>query len=67
MAKSKPNKTLYVTQIGSKIGCTKSQVLSLRGLGLGKIGKTVKVEDNSCIKGMIRKVAHIVEIGDSNE
>jgi large subunit ribosomal protein L30 len=65
-AENSKKKTLCVKQIGSKIGCTKSQISSLRGLGLGKIGKTALVEDNRCVAGLIKTVAHLVKVEDSN-
>lgn len=67
MAKAKSNKTLSITQTGSAIGCTDLQRMNLKGLGLGKIGKTVTIKDDECTRGMIRKVSHLVKIGDSNE
>jgi large subunit ribosomal protein L30 len=58
---------LCVKQIGSSIGCTESQTQSLRGLGLGKIGKKVVLADNGCVRGLIRKVSHLVKVGCVNE
>jgi large subunit ribosomal protein L30 len=31
-------------------------------LGLRRIGHVVEVQDNPCIRGMLRKVAHLVKI-----
>ncbi|MDR2646441.1 MAG: 50S ribosomal protein L30 [Holosporaceae bacterium] len=59
-------KYLCVTQIASSTRCERGQVLSLKGLGLGKIGKKVMREDNNCIRGLIRKVSHLVKVEDSN-
>ena len=61
------DKTVCVEQVRSKIGCTVPQLQSLRGLGLGKIGKKMVLQDNNCVRGLIRKVAHLVKVGDSNE
>jgi large subunit ribosomal protein L30 len=66
-AKAKSANKLCVRQVGSAIGCTESQLSCLRGLGLGRIGKKVLVEDNNCIRGLIRKVLHLVKVEDSNE
>ncbi|MBQ8482311.1 MAG: 50S ribosomal protein L30 [Alphaproteobacteria bacterium] len=55
-------KTIKVTRIGSTIGRPKSQELNLRGLGLTKNGRTVELEDTPAIRGMIRKVAHLVKV-----
>ncbi len=71
MTKAKTAKTsakkIRVTQIKSSIGCVKAQRQSLSGLGLGKVGKSVIREDNSCVRGLIRKVSHLVTVVDSNE
>ena len=47
--------TIKVKQIKSKIG-------SLEALGLRKISQVVEVEDNPSIRGMIRKVRHLVTV-----
>ena len=56
------NKTIKVTRIGSTIGRPKSQELNLRGLGLTKTGRTVELEDTLAVRGMIKKVAHLVKV-----
>jgi large subunit ribosomal protein L30 len=56
---------LCVVQTASKARCEKSQVLSLKALGLGKIGKKVVVKDDGCIRGLLRKVAHLVRVEDA--
>ena len=58
--------SLIVTQIGSQIGCVKNQRACLKGLGLGKIGRTATLDDNPCVRGMIRKVAHLVKVEVAN-
>ena len=35
---------------------------TLRALGLGKIGRTVDQVDNDCVRGMIFKVKHLVQV-----
>lgn len=59
MAKAK---TLLVTQTSSAIGREKSQGATLKGMGLGKIGRTVELEATPIYLGMIRKVAHLVSV-----
>ncbi|MDR0631939.1 MAG: 50S ribosomal protein L30 [Holosporaceae bacterium] len=66
MAKTTKQNSLFVTQTKSKAGREKSLLLSLRALGLGRIGKKVQVEDNGCIRGLIRKVSHLVRVEESN-
>jgi large subunit ribosomal protein L30 len=67
MAKAKEKvRNLCVIQIRSQSRCEKSQVLSLKALGLGKIGRKVQVEDNGCIRGLVRKVSHLVKVEEFN-
>jgi len=49
-----------ITQVRSKIGAMKKQKLTLEALGLRKINHTVEKELTPQIKGMIRKVNHLV-------
>ncbi|MEQ8719428.1 MAG: 50S ribosomal protein L30 [Acidimicrobiales bacterium] len=52
---------LRVTQIRSAIGTKPKQRGTLRALGLGRIGKNNTLPDRPEIRGMIRKVRHLVE------
>ena len=52
-------KTLRITQVKSAIGKKYDQERTLKALGLGKIGRSV---DNPCVRGMIFKVKHLVEV-----
>jgi large subunit ribosomal protein L30 len=58
-------KTLKVTQIGSPIGRRKDQRATLIGLGLNKMHKTRELEDTPSVRGMIRKVHHLVKLEES--
>jgi large subunit ribosomal protein L30 len=53
---------IKVTQTRSGINRHKSQKLTLRGLGLTKMHKSVILNDTLAIRGMIRKVSHLVEV-----
>lgn len=55
-------KTITVRQTGSPIRRPKEQRDTLIGLGLNKIGRTRTLEDTPSVRGMIRKVHHMVEI-----
>lgn len=55
-------KTIKVVQIVSKIGHGKDQIATLTGLGLGKIGRESVLEDTPSVRGMIRKVSHLVKV-----
>jgi large subunit ribosomal protein L30 len=54
--------TLVVEQTGSPIRCPAHQRETLVGLGLNKIGRKREMPDNPAIRGMIRKVSHLVRI-----
>lgn len=51
-----------VTQIRSVSGSTVRQKLTLKGLGLGRIGKSRVVNDDGPTRGMIDKVRHLIEV-----
>ncbi|MDP9144039.1 MAG: 50S ribosomal protein L30 [Actinomycetota bacterium] len=48
--------------MGSVIGCTDSQRATVRGLGLRRMHQVVERIDTPAIRGMVRKVPHLVEI-----
>lgn len=54
--------TVTVRQTGSAIRRKPDQRATLVGLGLGRIGKTKTLEDTPSVRGMISKVAHMVEV-----
>ena len=51
-----------VRQIGSPIRRTKDQRQTLVGLGLNKMHRVRELEDTPAVRGMIRKVRHMVEV-----
>ncbi|MBL4647334.1 MAG: 50S ribosomal protein L30 [Alphaproteobacteria bacterium] len=55
-------KTLKVTQTGSPIRRPQDQRATLIGLGLNKMHRTRELEDTPAIRGMIRKVRHMVKV-----
>ena len=55
---------IKVTQIGSPIRRTKNQRATLVGLGLNKMHRTRELEDTPEVRGMIRKVHHMVSVED---
>jgi large subunit ribosomal protein L30 len=55
-------KTLVIEQIGSPIRCPERQRQTLVGLGLNKMHRRRTVPDNPAVRGMIRKVSHLVRI-----
>jgi large subunit ribosomal protein L30 len=54
--------TVTVTQVASGLGRKKDQIQTLAGLGLGKIRRTRVLEDTPSVRGMIRRVAHLVRV-----
>ena len=48
----------------SAIGTSPRQRLTLRGLGLTRLGKSVILKDSPAVRGMLRAVAHLVEAED---
>ena len=62
MAKKKEAATIKVRQVRSPIGYNKKQREVLRSLGLRRIRHVVERQDNPAVRGMITKIAHLVEI-----
>jgi len=56
--------TIKIKQTKSRIGAPVDQRRTLDALGLNKLNKTVEVEDNASIRGMINKVHHLVTVID---
>lgn len=66
MRRSRRNETaprVRVTLVRSPIGYDRRQALVVRGLGLRRIRHSIEVVDNPSIRGMLRKVRHLVEVG----
>ena len=57
--------TIKVTQTGSPIRRTSDQRATLVGLGLNKMHKTRELEDTPAVRGMIRKVHHMVSVDEA--
>lgn len=58
-------KTIKVTQTGSPIGRPADQRQTLIGLGLNKRHRTRELEDTPSVRGMIRKVQHLVKVEEA--
>ena len=57
---------MKVTQFKSRNGSDKSQLATLRSLGLRRIGHTVEVKDTPAARGMLHKVRHLVRIEENS-
>ncbi|MBR5935064.1 MAG: 50S ribosomal protein L30 [Bacteroidaceae bacterium] len=55
---------IKIKQTKSRIGAPVDQRRTLDALGLRKLNKTVEVEDNPSVRGMINKVHHLVTVID---
>ncbi len=55
-------KTITVEQTGSPLRRPANQRATLVGLGLNKVNRRSTLEDTPAVRGMIRKVSHMVRI-----
>jgi large subunit ribosomal protein L30 len=53
---------LRIKWVKSTIGYSKDQKATIRALGLHKLQQIVEHEDNPVMRGMIRKVNHLVKV-----
>jgi large subunit ribosomal protein L30 len=58
---------IRVTQTGSRFGHKPGQKETLIGLGLGKVRSTSVLVDTPSVRGMVRKVAHLIEVEEHAE
>lgn len=56
------NKTITVKLKKSVISCTDKQKACVKGLGLRKTGSERTLENTPAVRGMIKKVIHLLEI-----
>jgi large subunit ribosomal protein L30 len=57
-------KTITVEQVKSANRRPERQTATLIGLGLNKLHRTVTVEDTPAVRGMLKKVEHLVRVVD---
>lgn len=55
-------KSIRVTLVRSPIGYSKDQKDTVLALGLRRMHQTVEHRDNPAVRGMIRKVVHLVQV-----
>ncbi|MBN9246751.1 MULTISPECIES: 50S ribosomal protein L30 [unclassified Hyphomicrobium] len=55
-------KTITLKQVRSANRRPERQADTLIGLGLNKIGRTSTVEDTPAVRGMLKKVQHLVQV-----
>ncbi len=56
------NKTVLVTLVRSPIGYTKDQKATVLALGLRRMHQTIEHRDTPALRGMIRKVIHLLQV-----
>lgn len=54
--------TITIKLKKSAISCDEKMKANVRGLGLKKMGAIRTLENTPCVRGMIKKVIHLVEI-----
>jgi large subunit ribosomal protein L30 len=59
-------RSVMIEQIGSPIGRRHDQEETLKGLGLNKLHRRRVLEDTPAVRGMIRKVRHLVMVIDES-
>lgn len=61
---AKKTAKIKVQLIKSPIGYSKDQKATVEALGLRKLHSIAEHDDNECIRGMIKKVTHLVRVLD---
>ena len=54
-------KQIKVTLRRSTIGATEKQISNVKGLGLRRIGQSRVLENTPAVRGMVKKVIHLVD------
>ena len=60
-------KKLQVTLKKSVIGSTESQKATVKGLGLKKVNSTRTLNNTPAIRGMVKKVIHLLQVEEVEE
>ena len=63
----KVRETIWIRQMRSGIGCPRKQKAVLRCLGLSRVHQLKERPDTPQIRGLVAKVAHLVEIVNSSD
>jgi large subunit ribosomal protein L30 len=59
------SKTITVKLVKSTISCTDKMKAHVKGLGLRKTGSSKTLENTPCVRGMIKKCIHLLEIKEN--
>lgn len=55
---------ITVTLKKSTNGCTDIQKANVKGLGLRKVGQKSTLPNTPCVRGMIKKIIHMLDIAE---
>jgi large subunit ribosomal protein L30 len=61
------SKKLRITQTVSQLDCLEKQKLTIKALGLGRPNYSVVTTDTPQVRGMIRRVRHLVKVEEVKE
>ena len=64
MPRKTGSSTVMITLVRSPLGSSQRQKATIRALGLRKLSHTVEQIDTPQLRGMLAKVAHLVEVED---
>lgn len=56
---------VIITQVKSTIDRPERQKRTIKALGLGKLNRSVEVENTPQIAGMVNKVSHLVSVKEA--
>ena len=59
-------KQVKVTLVKSTIGYNEKQARVVKALGLKKLNSSHVLPDNACVRGMVKKVNHLVKLEELN-
>ncbi len=59
---TQPGKVIRITLVKSPIGYPERQKRTIKALGLRRMNQTIEQVDTPVMRGMIAKVAHLVEV-----
>lgn len=62
---AKTSKQLRIMWVKSSIGYSQDQKATIRALGFRRLGQSVVQPDSPSIRGMVRKVRHLVEVEEA--
>jgi len=62
MSAAEKSGTLKLQWVVSFVGCPRDMRAAVRGLGFRRLQQVVEREDTPAVRGMVRKVRHLVKV-----